>query len=243
MPRLGRTTALRAALLAAVACGSATAALLAAAAKPTASATVAKPSAAAKPAAPGGSYANDFSKAPLGKLAGDELFVLNGAFAVVDAGGGDKALELPGNPLDTFGVLFGPEGQQATEVAARIHTTSVGKLFPEFGVGANDSAGWKLWVLPGQNAVVLRKKDDELARAAFAWSSGAWTHLRLRVAPADGGKWTIQGKAWAGDKEPEAWTVSATDAAAPPPGRASVWGQPYAGTPIRFDDLSVAPAK
>jgi hypothetical protein len=235
VPMIPLTSARRAALLVALVGGSAAAALLAA---------DAKPGAGTKPPAAGGSYATDFSKMPVGKPTGDELFILNGAFAVVDAGGGDKALELPGDPLDTFGVLFGPEGQQAAEVAARVHGTSAGKLFPEFGVGANDSGGWKLWVLPGQNAVVLRKKEDEMARASFAWASGTWTHLKLRVAPAEGGKWTVQGKAWAGGaKEPEAWTVTATDAAAPPAGRASVWGQPYAGTPIRFDDLSVVPSK
>jgi hypothetical protein len=238
VPKIGRMPFRRTLLVAALVGGPTVAALLAA-----------DGNSAADAAAAAGSYATDFSKMPAGKPTGEELFVLNGAFAVVNAGGGDKALELPGNPLDTFGVLFGPEGQRATEVTARIHGTSVGRLFPEFGVGAGDSGGWKLWVLPGQNAVVLRKKEDEVARATFAWASGTRTHLRLRVAPAADGKWAVDGKAWlAGGKEPAAWTVSTTWAAttaepAPPAGRASVWGQPYAGTPIRFDDLSVSPAK
>ena len=193
---------------------------------------------AVKPAAP---YKTDLSNMSPGKPP-DELFILNGAFQVAEADG-NKFLELPGNPLDSFGVLFGPEEQQAIEVSARIHGTAAGKMFPEFGVGANDSGGWKLWVLPGQDALILRKKEaDEVARVPFKWASGQWTHFKLRVAPAADGKWLVQGKAWAGGgKEPAGWTITATDAAAPPKGRASVWGHPYAGTPIRFDDLSAAP--
>jgi hypothetical protein len=66
--------------------------------------------------------------------------------------------------------------------------------------------------------------------------------MRLGVTPAGEGKWKVQAKAWPeGVKEPEAWPLSMDETQAPPAGRASVWGQPYADTPIRFDDLSVAP--
>jgi hypothetical protein len=194
----------------------------------------------------GKAYATDLSAMPVGKPP-EELFILNGAFQVAEADG-NKFLELPGSPLDSFGVLFGPEEMQAAEASARILATSAGRLFPEFGVGTNDAGGWKLWVMPGQDALVLRKKWDreveEVTRVPFKWSSGQWTHLRLRVAPAADGKWQVQGKAWqAGGKEPAEWTISTTDDAAPPKGRAGVWGHPYAGTPIRFDDLAAGPAK
>ncbi len=152
-------------------------------------------------------------------------------------------LELPGDPLDSFGVLFGMDQQTTIEVGAKIHATSAGKMFPEFGIGANDSGGWKVWVLPGQDAVILRKKEtEEVARIPYKWTSGTWTSLKLRVTSEGEGKWTIEGKAWPSDqKEPEAWTIKATDTNAPPAGRASIWGHPYAGTPIRFDDLSSKP--
>ena len=207
---------------------------------------------AAKPSAAPAAYATDLSAMPVGKPP-EELFILNGGFLVADAGG-NKFLELPGNPLDSYGVLFGPEDQQAAEVAARISGTAAGKLFPEYGVGTNDAGGWKLWAMPGQRSLALRKKDaDEVARVPFAFADGKWTRLKLRVAPAAapgggdkaaGGKWVVQGKAWAdGEPEPAGWTITATDDAAPPKGRASVWGHPYAGTPIRFDDLSAGPVK
>jgi hypothetical protein len=148
---------------------------------------------------------------PVGKPP-DELFILNGAFRVAAEADGNKVLELPGNPLDSFGVLFGPEDQQATEVSARVAGTNAGRMFPEFGVGANDAGGWKLWVLPGQDALVLRKKEaDEVARVPFKWASGRWTHLKLRVSPAADGTWLVQGKAWpAGGQEPAEWTITAT---------------------------------
>ena len=184
-------------------------------------------------------YTTDFSKMPVGKPS-SEIFILNGSFAVKEEAG-EKFLELAGNPVDTFGVLFGAEGQTATDVAGRIFATADGKLFPEFGMGANDAGGWKLWLIPGQKALVLRKGDDEKARVPFDWISGKWTHFKLHVAPGASG-WTIEGKAWMeGGKEPEKATIATTDTAAPPTGRASAWGQPYAGTAIRFDDLSAVP--
>ena len=38
----------------------------------------------------------------------DDMLVLDGAFGVVTAPDGNKVLELPGSPLETYGVIFGP---------------------------------------------------------------------------------------------------------------------------------------
>jgi hypothetical protein len=188
-----------------------------------------------------GPYSTDLQNFEPGKPP-EELFILNGGFEIV-ADGANKVLELPGDPLDSFGVLFGAENLMTVEAGAKIHATNAGKMFPEFGVGTNDSGGWRVWVLPGQDALILRKKEtEEVARVPYKWTSGTWTSLKLRVTSAGEGKWNIEGKAWASDqKEPEAWTIKATDTVAPPAGRASIWGHPYAGTPIRFDDLSSTP--
>ena len=54
----------------------------------------------------------------------------------------------------------------------------------------------------------------------------------------------VQGKVWTdGAKEPGEWMIALDADAAPPAGQASVWGQPYAGTPIGFDDLAVKPVE
>jgi hypothetical protein len=58
------------------------------------------------------------------------------------------------------------------------------------------------------------------------------------------GQWRVEGHAWKqGAAEPTTWTLKQDETAEPTPGRASVWGSPYSGTPIRFDDLTVAAAQ
>jgi hypothetical protein len=188
-------------------------------------------------------YKVDLSKLAAGAKPPEELYIVNGAFTIADDAG-KRVLELAGNPVDSFCLLFGPDEQTATEVSARISGTNEGKMFPEFGVGANDSAGWKVWLMPGQKALVLRKNMDEKARIPFTWTSGKYTSFRLRVAKAADDKWEIKGKAWPADgKEPAEWMISATDTAAPSAGRAVVCGHPYSGTPIRFDEMTVNPVK
>src|SRR5215208_6214683 len=116
------------------------------------------------PAPSGGAYAVDFQKAQVGEVPKD-LFVLNGSFSI--RGEADnKYLELAGQPIDTFGLLFGAEsGYATTDVRGRVQGTSRGKLFPEFGLGSNDAGGYKVWLVPGQNALELRKGDSPVPRA------------------------------------------------------------------------------
>ena len=51
-------------------------------------------------------YTNGFDKAEVEKVP-EDMMVLDGGFAVKEEGG-NKFLELPGAPLETYGVLFGP---------------------------------------------------------------------------------------------------------------------------------------
>src|SRR6266581_3066197 len=56
-------------------------------------------------------------------------------------------------------------------------------------------------------------------------------------------EWQVEGKAWKqGATEAASWALSWTESAEPIPGRASIWGTPYATTPIRFDDLQMGRA-
>src|SRR5436305_1388237 len=64
-------------------------------------------------------YHNDFEKAEVGKVPADFL-VLDGGFAVKEEGG-NKFLELPGAPLESFGVQFGPAEISDLSVCARIN--------------------------------------------------------------------------------------------------------------------------
>src|SRR5881296_3692321 len=61
-------------------------------------------------------YENNFEKAQPGKLP-DDFLVLDGAFSIKEQDG-NKFVELPGAPLDSFGVLFGPTESGGSAVSA-----------------------------------------------------------------------------------------------------------------------------
>jgi len=183
-------------------------------------------------------YQNDFERAEPGKVP-EDLLVLEGAFAVREEAG-NKFLELPGAPLDTFAVLFGPTETNGLAVSARIHGTAKGRRFPSFGVGLNGVGGYKLQVTPAKKLLELYKGEQALGSAPYSWDSDSWTMLRLQVRKVKDGEWNVEGKVWKeGTTEPGFWAIAHTDKNEPTPGRASVWGAPYAGTPIRFDDLLI----
>ena len=186
-------------------------------------------------------YENDFENAALDKVP-DDFLVLDGQFAAKEEGG-NKFLELPGAPLDTFGVLFGPTEKEGTAVSARIFGTGKGRRYPTFAVGLNGqgTSAYRLQVSPAKKALELFKGDEVKATVPYEWQSGSWTRLRLQVRKVNDGQWKVEGKVWT-DKEPTAWLVSFDEREQPVAGRASIWGSPYATTPIRFDDLKVASA-
>ena len=188
-------------------------------------------------------YQNDFSSAPLNKVP-EDMLVLDGGFAVKEENG-NKFLELPGAPLETYGVIFGPTEPSDLAVSARIQSTAKGRRFPTFGVGLNGVAGYKLQVAPAKKLVELYRGEDLLTNAPCTWESGAWMMLRLQTRPSEGtaAGVKVEAKIWKqGDPEPKTWQIIYADKGAPP-GRPSIWGMPFAGTPIRFDDLTVSRAE
>lgn len=183
-------------------------------------------------------YENNFEKADVGKVPEDFL-VLDGGFVVKEESG-NKFLELPGAPLDNFGVLFGPTETANVAVSARLHGTGKGRRFPAFGVGLNGVGGYKIQITPAKKVIELFKGEDVVASAPYTWESDAWTLLRLQVRKVKEGEFVVEGKAWKqGAEEPKAWNISQTEKGELTAGRASVWGNPFSGTPIRFDDLQV----
>ena len=187
-------------------------------------------------------YENNFEKAEIGKVPSDFL-VLDGGFVVKEEGG-NKFLELPGAPLDTFAVQFGPTGSSGIAVSARINGLGKGRRFPTFGVGLNGIAGYKLQISPAKKLLELYKDLEVKATVPYEWKSGQWTNLRLQVRNAKEGAWRIEGKAWPqGTTEPANWMIVLDEKEAPLAGRASVFGSPFSGTPIQFDDLVVSPVR
>ena len=186
-------------------------------------------------------YTNGFDKAEVEKVP-EEMMVLDGGFAVKEEAA-NKFLELPGAPLETFGVLFGPTEASGLAVTARVQSTGKGRRFPTFAVGLNGVGGFKLQLSPAKKLVELVKGEEVVASAPFMWESGSWTLLRLQCRKVKDGEFKLEGKAWKqGDAEPKEWQISRAETTESPAGRSSVWGMPFAGTPIRYDDLIVTRA-
>src|SRR5688572_24289616 len=99
-------------------------------------------SSSAQPAAP--TYSQDFEKCAVDAVS-DEFLILDGAISV-KADGGNKFLELPGAPLDTFGLLFSAAEKANYGAQARVFGTGKGRRFPTFAVGLNGANGFKLQV-------------------------------------------------------------------------------------------------
>src|SRR5260221_2063131 len=81
-------------------------------------------------------YENNFQQAKPGALPDNEFLILDGAFEIKQEGD-TKFIELPGAPLDTFGVLFGPTQKDGACVSARMLGTKQGRRFPTFAIGLN----------------------------------------------------------------------------------------------------------
>ena len=183
-------------------------------------------------------YQTNFEKTELGKVP-DDFLVLDGAFAVKEQGG-NKFLELPGAPLDAFGFMFGPSARHGNEVIARMFGTKKGRRYPVFGVALNGVNGYRLQVAPAKRAIELLKGSTVVAKVPFRWAGGEWLRLALRVQQTSDVEWTISGKVWVdGKAAPAQPTITHKETKEPRNGKPSIWGSPYSGTPIRYDDIVV----
>src|SRR6266850_2193847 len=181
-------------------------------------------------------YENNFEKEQIGKVP-ENFLVLDGGFAVKEEGG-NKFLELPGSPLDSYSVQFGPTESSNIVVSARINSTAKGRRFPTFGIAINGIAGYRLQLSPAKKLLELYKGDSAKTNAPFDWNSGHWLNFRLQIRATNPGEWRVEGKVWNPDNpEPSAWMISFDEKEVPVCGRPSVFGSPFAGTPIQFDDL------
>ncbi len=184
-------------------------------------------------------YKNDFEKNEVGQVPQDFL-VLDGAFSVKEENG-NRFLELPGAPVDSFAVQFGPAETDNIAISARIRSAAKGRRYPSFGVGLNGVAGYKLQVSPAKKMLELYKDQELKQTLPYDWKSGQWTQLRLQVRKIKDSEWKIEGKVWIeGNPEPKEWMIAANETEAPASGRASVFGSPFSGTPIQFDDFVVS---
>ncbi|NBQ22765.1 MAG: sugar phosphate isomerase/epimerase [Verrucomicrobia bacterium] len=177
-------------------------------------------------------YTQNFDQTASGQTP-DDFLVLGGRFAVED-----QTLVLPGAPLDNHGAVFGPDNQGDLEIRARIRSEKKGRLYPSFGVGLYGLGGYSLKVSPAKKALELYRGRSILTEVPFDWRSAGWVNLRLAVTQDAPSAWMIVGKAWMeGSDEPQDWQIRQASSQAPTQGKASLWGQPFSGRPIEYDDL------
>ena len=102
------------------------------AAKPVAPKTAVPKAVAATPAqAEGPLYQNNLQKLALGKLP-DEFLILGGEFSLIKDGD-NVVIELPSDPIDAFGLLYGPTVKsEGTVASARFFGTKKGRRMPSF---------------------------------------------------------------------------------------------------------------
>ena len=189
-------------------------------------------------APPPANYKEDFQNSAEGSMP-EQLLVINGTFAVKSEAD-NKFLQLPGEPLDTFGFMLGSD--ETNSIQSSIRATNTGKRFPEFGVGLLGPAGYRLWLQPAVGELQLLKGDNVKSAKPYEWKPGGWLNLKLQLTKQNN-KTTLQGKLWPrGTDEPKDWTITFEDneTEKPPKGRASVWGIPYSGTPLDFDDIAIS---
>lgn len=183
-------------------------------------------------------YQNDFQKAEAGSVP-EGLMVIEGQFTVTEKDG-NKALELPGAPLDTFSFLFGPKESSNVAVQVRIFATAKGRRLTVFDVGLGGLGGYKLRAAPAKKQLELYRGDELKTSVPLQWTHSKWTFLKLEILTGEPGKWNIVGKLWQeGGEEPKEPTITFSDSQAPTRERASAGAMPYSGDPVLFDDLIV----
>ena len=184
-------------------------------------------------------YENNWSAETVGEDPAD-LFVLDGAFTVTEVDG-DKALALPGAPVGDFGFLFGPrvKGKPAA-LRCRMFSTRKGRRMPAFAAGLGGVSGYRLRLHAAARNLQLLRGEETLVTVPHVWKDGTWTNLRVRAEQKGETGAVVSAKVWSADsEEPADWTIVHKDSEPYAGGKCTLWGLPYAGTAILFDDLKV----
>ncbi|MBX3745198.1 MAG: hypothetical protein KF833_07790 [Verrucomicrobiae bacterium] len=195
------------------------------------------------PAAPAAEplFQEDFSQRDLGEVPDDYIVIAGYSMAVRELDG-NRFLEIPEAPVESYGLMFGPARREDWSAQARFYGTRLGRKFPAFGISLNTVNGYRLQVAPAKRALEILKGDLVQTSIPFEWQSGSWTHLRIQLRKTGDATWTVSGRAWTeGTPEPDTWHIEWEETTAPIPGRAIVWGMPFSGTPIRVDDIRIFP--
>ncbi len=168
-----------------------------------------------------------------------QVMVVEGAITVI-AKDGNKVLEIGLDPLVDANALIGDSANGSATVETRVFASKAGRSYPRFGIGVHGQSGYRLIIFAAKKELQLVKSDEVIKSVPFEWKTDAWTKLKLEVKKVAEGKWTIAGKAWPADaEEPNEAQLTHEDATLKGQGKCSIWGTPFAGTPISFDDIKI----
>ena len=170
----------------------------------------------------------------------ETLFILDGAYTVSEEGS-NKTLTLPGSPVGDFGLLFGPRvREKSLSLSFSFLGTKKGRRLPALAAGLGGVRSYRFRLNAATKQIILTRQDVEIGKVAYQWESGAWCQVRFQALPGDGENTRIRLKLWKrAEDEPGEWLFDEIDRSAFAGGKCALWGYPYAGTPIHFDDLKI----
>ena len=185
------------------------------------------------------SFQEDFSKVGIGSEP-ETLFILDGEISVTSEKG-NAVLLIPGSPVGEFGFLFGPRiRNKPMELEFTFKSNNQGRRYPSFAAGLGGMRGYRVRVNPAARKVLLSHDGDPLSEVRFNWKSGEWHHLRIQAIPLNQKASQLKFKLWQTSKsEPLEWLMDFKAEIEFEGGKCAVWGYPYSGLPIYFDNIKI----
>ena len=168
-----------------------------------------------------------------------EVFVVDGTIRIKEKDG-NKAIEIGSDPLADACALLGSPANGSASIQARVFASKSGRSYPRFGIGVHGQSGYRLIVLCAKKELQLVKNEQVIKSVPCEWTSDVWMNLKLAVLKDAQGNWSIRGKAWtAAAAEPVEPQIKHEDSTLKGQGKCSIWGTPFSGTPIYFDDMKL----
>ena len=183
-------------------------------------------------------FHEDFSNTPLGTEP-ESLFILDGAYSVQTAGNNEKVLALPGTPTGDYGLLFGPKIKgKAVELCFSFYASSRGRRMPSIAASVGGVRGLRLRLNPAARNLTFSLDETVLKEIPLDWKGKQWWRVRFRVIPGTGTH--VMCKLWpSSEVETVDWVLDEVFQVEYKGGKCALWGFPYAGTAILFDEITV----
>lgn len=186
-------------------------------------------------------HKQDFSSIEI-KSFPDDYLILDGDWEVAVHSNQNQVAQLPGNPLERFGFLFGGYYESGHAVQARVFATRRGRVSPALGLGIHGISGFELRLAPSKKKIEIHSDGELKSSEDYTWNgSEKWTNLEILSLPeSPSGPWLVEGRVWPdGGSRPEKAQISWISPDEPFAGQAAAWAIPYSSHPIAFDDLAI----